>query len=61
MFEIEAVTAILPIVVNWFKSSRRGGRVAECGGLLNSPRSYRFNLLKKLEMGVQVPKWTELT
>ena len=23
------------IVVNWCKSSRRGGRVAECGGLLN--------------------------
>ncbi len=35
MSEIEAVTAIIPIVVNCCKSSRRGGRVAECGGLLN--------------------------
>ena len=35
MSEIGAVTAVIPIVVNWSKSSRRGGRVAECGGLLN--------------------------
>ncbi len=60
MSEIEAVTAMIPTVVNWCKSSRRGGRVAECGGLLNRPRSYRFNLLNNLEMGVEVPKWAEL-
>ena len=36
MSEIEAVTAIIPLVVNCCKSSRRGGRVAECGGLLIS-------------------------
>jgi hypothetical protein len=48
-------------VVNCRKSSRRGGRVAECGGLLNVPRSYRFNLINNLQMGVKVPKWIELT
>ena len=35
---------------------RRGGRVAECGGLLNMPRSYRFNLLNNLQMGAKVLK-----
>ena len=33
--KLEAVGPIILIVVNCFKSSRRGGRVAECGGLLN--------------------------
>ena len=35
---------------------RRGGRVAECGGFLNVPRSYRFNLLNNLQMGVEALK-----
>ena len=37
-------------VVNCNSAHRRGGRVAECGGLLNVPRSYRFNLLNNLQM-----------
>ena len=32
---IEAVTALIPTVVNCTSARRRGGRVAECGGLLN--------------------------
>ena len=60
MFEIEAVTAIIPIVVNWCKSSRRGGRVAECGGLLNVARSYRFNPSYNLQMVVSAPRWGEM-
>jgi hypothetical protein len=47
-------------VVNCNSARRRGGRVAECGGLLNRPRSYRFNLLNNLQMGAKVPKWVEL-
>ena len=32
---IEAVTALIASVVNCSSARRRGGRVAECGGLLN--------------------------
>src|SRR5580765_2158415 len=32
---IEAVTALIPTVVKCSPARRRGGRVAECGGLLN--------------------------
>ena len=35
MITIEAATALLPTVVNLTSARRRGGRVAECGGLLN--------------------------
>jgi hypothetical protein len=35
MSVIEAVTAIILIVVNYTSARRRGGRVAEGGGLLN--------------------------
>jgi hypothetical protein len=35
MLTIEAVTALIPTVVNWNSARRRGGRVAEGGGLLN--------------------------
>jgi hypothetical protein len=31
--------------------------VAECGGLLNVPLYYRFNLSNNLEMEERVPKW----
>jgi len=34
MFTIEAVTALITTVVNCTSARRRGGRVAECGGLL---------------------------
>ena len=37
MSMIEAVTAIIPIVVNCSSARRRGGRVAEGGGLLILP------------------------
>ena len=35
MSVIEVVTALKPTVVNWKSACRRGGRVAEGGGLLN--------------------------
>ncbi len=35
MYVTEAVRALIPNVVNCSSARRRGGRVAECGGLLN--------------------------
>ena len=35
MFTIEAVTALISAVVDCRSARRRGGRVAECCGLLN--------------------------
>jgi hypothetical protein len=35
MTVIEAVTTLLPNVVDWFSKPWRGGREAEGGGLLN--------------------------
>ena len=34
--------------------------MAECGGLLNVPRFYRFNPLNNLQMEVSPPKWGEV-
>jgi hypothetical protein len=34
----EAVRALIPNVVNCSSARRRGGRVAECGGLLNKAK-----------------------
>jgi hypothetical protein len=44
-------TTLIPTVVNFNAARRRGGRVAEGGGLLNLPRSYRFNRSNNLQMG----------
>ena len=35
MYVTEAVRALTSNVVKWNSARRRGGRVAECGGLLN--------------------------
>ena len=37
MFAIEAVTALMSAVLDCRSTRRRGGRVAEGGGLLNLP------------------------
>jgi hypothetical protein len=34
MYAPEVVRALIPDVINWNSARRRGGRVAECGGLL---------------------------
>lgn len=47
-----------PIMINYEQQTcRRGGREAEGDGLLNLPRSYRFNLPNSLQMGACTLKW----
>jgi len=41
----------------FFRTRRRGGRVAECGGLLNVPPHYRFNIFNNLQLGEGCSKW----
>ncbi len=50
MLTIEAVTALKPTVVNCISARRRGGRVAECGGLLNCSNATVLNSLNKIPM-----------
>jgi hypothetical protein len=57
MSVIEAVTALIPTVVNWSSARWRGGREAEGGGLLSFPRLTGFNLPNNLQMGAGAPKW----
>jgi hypothetical protein len=38
-------------VVDCYSARRRGGRVAECGGLLNHPGLFRFSNFNHLQLG----------
>src|SRR5438270_3370339 len=49
MYVIEAVRALTFNVVNCISARRRGGRVAECGGLLNRLGLFRFSRFNHLQ------------